>query len=181
MPRQFPLLPPSHCSMGAFTFDPGYKYPLVLLSPSTPGCGQPNHTCCIQMRFRGLKVYSGGTLELCDGYAAEGGFYDNFHLPPHGIVDPDGKPQIIQVQGGRPPLEVWIDASYLYDIYTDVKIAPNGAGFFALTGVAPTGIQIQHGRGNGLMTIASLVARYDGIVHRCEKWCDGDVRDITCL
>lgn len=133
------------------------------------------------MRFRGLKVYSGGTLELCDGYAAEGGFYDNFHLPPHGIVDPDGKVQAIQLQRNRPPLEVWVDAAYLYDIYTDINICPMGAGFYALIGVMPNDIQIQHGRGNGLMTIISLTANYGELIHRCEKWCEEDVRDITCL
>ena len=133
------------------------------------------------MRFRGLKLYSGGTLELCDGYAAEGGFYDNFHLPPHGIVDPDGNVQYIHKNHNR-ELEVWIDAAYLYDIYTDINICPpNGAGFYACTGIVPTSIQIQHGRGNGLMTIVSLTAQYGELIHRCEKWCEEGVRDITCL
>ena len=126
-------------------------------------------------------MYKNGTWELCDGYAAEGGFYDNFYLPPHGRVDPDGKAQAIELQRGRPPLELWVDSKYLYDIYTDVSITPEGAGFYALTGVVMTGIDIKHGRGNGLMTIESLVGRYAGLVHRCEKWCEAEVRDIICL
>lgn len=181
MPRQFPMLPPSSCSMGLFTWDPGYKYPLVLLTPTPPGCGCPSYNCCIQMRFRGLKVYSGGTWELVDGYAAEAGFYDNFHLPPHGIVNADGLAQAVELQRGRPPAEIWVDSKYLYDFYTDVKITPEGAGFYALTGTVPTGINIKHGRGNGLMTIESLVGKYSGLVHRCEKWCEAEVQDIVCL
>lgn len=147
----------------------------------SPPTSYDSHPCCIQMRFRGLKVYSQGMWELVDGYAAEGGFYDNFHLPPHGTVNPEGMAQAIEVQRGRPPLEVWIDTKYLYDIYTDVRIQPEGAGFYALTGLLPTGINIKHGRGNGLMTVESLVGRYGGLVHRCERWCDDDVNDIACL
>lgn len=164
--------------MGAFTWDAGYKYPLVLLT-TAGGCEGPS--CCIQMRFRGLKVYSTGMWELVDGYAAEGGFYDNFHLPPHGTVNPDGMAQAIEVQTGRPPLEVWIDSKYLYDIYSDVRILSEGTGFYALMGAVPTGINIKHGRGSGLMTVESLVGGYSQLVHRCERWCPEDVRDIACL
>ena len=167
--------------MGDFTFDPGYKYPLVLVSPAQYGCGDIPHTCCIQMRFRGLKVYANGVWELVEGYAAEAGFYDNFYLPPYGIVNADGYPQGIEVQKDRPPVEVWVDSKYLYDIYTDVKIPQEGAGFYALTDALPIGITIRQGRGSGLMTIDSLVGRYTSIVHRCEKWCEGEVQDIVCL
>jgi hypothetical protein len=132
------------------------------------------------MRFRGLVIHSKGTWELVDGYGAEGGFYDRFFLPPYGKVNPDG---LVQEVEANPPsvLEIWLDSKYFYDFYSDIRVTPHSTGFYALTGALPTGIQIVQGRGNGLITIASLTGVYTSLVHRTEKWCEPCPKDISCL